>query len=116
MNYLQGATAVEPVRGIRCYALEPAYGNTVEGCLTPKRSRETDQAVREVFKGLTYEAQRWFELTPENPGEWMERAKFWKEQLRPVLPPGEYHSVMILFCSWYARCIRRRLTPANSPK
>ena len=39
---------------------------------------------------------------------WVERARFWQQHLRPVLPPKMYHSVMALLTHWYIHCLRRR--------
>ena len=102
------AVQIKPVYRVPCITLGPAYYNTMEGCLMHRLGREADYAVREVFKNLPYEVQRHLEFTPENPGEWVERAKFWKEELSPVLPSGMYHKVMALFIGWYARCLRMR--------
>lgn len=105
-----GASAVQikPVYTVPCITLKPAYLNTVEGCQTHKLGRDTDRAVMEVFKSLPYEVQRRLEHTPDEPGGWVERARFWQKQLRPVLPPEMYHEVMVLFIGHYARCLRRR--------
>lgn len=93
---------------IPIYDLAPSFYNTIEGGLTWKLGRDTSEAVRTVFKGFPYETQRRLEFTPENPGEWAERARFWQQQLKPVLPPKEHHAVMALFIGWYAHCLRMR--------
>lgn len=90
----------------------PAWVNTIEGCQTHELGRDIDRAVMEVFKGLPYEVQRRLEFTPEGPGAWVKRARFWQQELRPVLPPKTYHAVMASFASWYARCLRMRASTA----
>ena len=106
----EGASVVQikPVHVVPVLNPAPAYYNTMEGCLTWKLGRDTDLAVRGVFNGFPYETQRRLEFTPEKQGEWVERAQFWQRQLKPALPQKMYHNVMILFISWYARCVRRR--------
>ena len=69
---------------------------------------EADKSVMKLFKSLPYETQMWLSFTPEGPWEWAERARFWQRELKPVLPPKMYHSVMARFVSWYAHCKRRR--------
>ena len=105
-----GASGVQikPVRTVPILDSAPAYYNTMEGCLTHKLGRDTALAVMKAFKDLPYEEQRRLEFTPEKPGEWAERARFWQRQLKPILPPKMYHEVMALFINWYTRCLRRR--------
>lgn len=100
---------IEPVYKVPCFILAPAYLNTMEGCLTWELGRDADQAVKMVFNALPHETQRRLEYTPEAPGEWVDRARFWQQELKPALSPKTYHAVMALFCNWYARCRRRRL-------
>ena len=97
---------VKPVLAVPIITFAPAWRNTMEGCLTWKLGRDTDIAVKAVFKGLPYETQRRLEFAPKKPGEWAERAQFWQKELAPALPPRMYHAVMMLFIGWYARCLR----------
>lgn len=106
------AVQIKPVYTVPCVTFGPAYANTIEWGQTWKVSYEADRAVMEVFKGLPYEVQRRLEFSPKNPGEWAARARFWQQQLKPVLPPKMYHAVMAQFTHWYAYCIRRRLEAA----
>lgn len=104
-----GADAIQvtPVFTVPRVTFAPAYYNTIEGCLTHRLGHDINRAVMDVFKGLPYETQRQLEFTPEEPGGWAERARFWQRQLKPALPPKNYHSVMALFINWYAHCLRR---------
>lgn len=99
---------IKPVYMVPIINPGPAYYNTMEGCLTWKLGRDTEQAVMKFFKELPYETQRRLEFTPEKPGEWVECARFWQRELRPILPSKMYHETMIMFIHWYARCLRRR--------
>ncbi len=105
-----GASGVQvrPVYTVPVYVPKPAFPNTIEGCQAWNHGRDVYKAVSEVFHSLPYEAQRQLEFTPKQPGEWVERAQLWQRHLRPVLPPGMYHDVMILFIHWYAHCLRMR--------
>lgn len=107
----EGASAVQvrPVYKVPLVDLKPPYLNTIEGCLTWKLGREADRAVMAVFNGFPYEVQRRLEFTPEKAGEWVERAQFWQQELKPVLPPKMYHAIMALTINWYAHCLRRRI-------
>ena len=89
-----GADAIQirPVRTIPCVSLPTGFLD-----------------VMEVFSAFPEKTRRDLAFTPENPGEWVERARFLQEQLKPVLPPKMYHTVMICFIGWYAKCLRRRL-------
>lgn len=93
---------------VPCVTVAPAYLNTVEGNLTWKLGRDTDQAVMEVFNALPYDAQRWLNFTPSGPDGWVQRARFWQRELMPALPSKMYHKVMALFIGWYGRCLRRK--------
>jgi len=105
-----GADAVQirAVYSVPVYVPKPAFLNTIEGCQAWNSGRDVYKAVLEVFKSLPYETQRRLEFTPKGPGEWVERAQFWQQQLKPALPPEMYCDVMILFIHWYAHCLRMK--------
>lgn len=107
-----GADAVQirPVYTVPVVTLAPSYYNTIEGGKTHNLGPGIDRAVIEVFKSLPYETQR--RLERDEMGGWAERARFWQQQLKPVLPSDQYHKVMILFIRWYAQCLRRGLGAA----
>lgn len=77
---------------------------TMEGCLL---SGETGAAVRDVFHSFSEEQQRALTFTPCD-GAWCERVTFWKEQLKPALPPEQYDDAMRKIIAWYIRCVKRR--------
>lgn len=106
----KGASAVQikPVYTVPCVTFKPTWCNTIENSLTWKLGRDTNRAVMEVFKGFPYEVQRRLGFTPKGQGAWVERARFWQQELRPILPPRTYHAVMALFVNWYAHCLRMR--------
>lgn len=81
------------------------FTSTMEACLI---YRDTFKAVCAVFETLPEAIQHDLTFTPKGPGEWVERARLWQQQLRPVLPPEMYHKVMALFIGHYAHCLRRR--------
>ena len=102
------AAQIKPVYTVPYVTFKPAYLNTIEGCLTWKCGRDADRAVMEVFKSLPYEVQRRLDFSPQEPGEWVERARFWQQQLKPVLPPKMYYSVILQLLEWYIHCIKVR--------
>ena len=98
---------LRPYCSIPVVTLKPAHLNTMEGSLVWNVSRDAYQFVQEIFDTLPHEAQRRLEYSPEAPGAWAERARFWRRELKSALPPKMYHRVMALFISWYIRCLRR---------
>ncbi len=105
------AVKIKPAFTVPCATFTPAYLNTIEGCQTRKLGREIDQAVKEVFDCLPYETRR--QIERDDMGSWADRARFWQRQLKPALPPKEYHAVMTLFIGWYAHCLRMRKEAAE---
>ena len=99
----EAGTAVE-VRTIQLLPVRKLdyWPETVEYGLLHGRQLEV---VRDVFKGLDETAQHALTFTPVTGG-WADRARFWQQQLRPVLPPATYHAVMMKFISWYKHCLR----------
>lgn len=85
------------------------WGFTMEGCLLDLNvPSETRQEVISAFYTLPETTQHALTFTPEASGEWIQRATFWRELLRPVLPPKEFHHVMGIFARHYVRCIKQR--------
>jgi len=106
-----GASAVQvrPVYRVPFVDFGPGYIHTMEGHLTRNSGREVHRAVNEVFERLPRDVQHQLvEFTPEGPGGWVERAKFWQKQLGPALPLAMYHDVMLTFIHHYACCMRMR--------
>ncbi len=99
---------IRPVYKVPLVDHMPAWRNTIESGLTWELGRDTDRAVMGVFNGLPYEVQRRLEFPPDEPMAWAARARFWQQELRPVLPSKTYHAVMALFANWYAHCLRMR--------
>lgn len=105
-----GAVQIRPVYKIPLVSLGHAWPNTVEGCLTWKLGREIDRTMTAIYGDFPPETQRWLELTPDNPGGWVDRAQFWQRELEPVLPAKTYHAVMVLFVNRYAHCLRMEVS------
>lgn len=81
------------------------WGWTMESCLF---YREGWKSIAAVFNTFPEEVQHALTFAPKR-GEWMNRVRFWQEQLRPALPPKQYHDAMIILTHWGCHCIRRRL-------
>ena len=105
---MEGANGIQvtPIYKVPRVSFGPAYYSTIEGCLSWELGKEVDKSVMKFFKSLPYETQMWLSFTPEGPWEWAERARFWQRELKPILPPKMYHSIMIRFVSWYAYRLR----------
>ena len=69
-------------------------------------SSDLGKAVRNVFRGFDAETQHALAFVPDD-GEWIERARFWKERLK-VLPPKDYHAAMRMILQWYILRVKRR--------
>lgn len=79
--------------------------DTIEGYLF-QPSNELGKAVRNVFRGFDAETRHALAFSPDD-GEWIERAKFWKENLK-VLPQKDYHAAMQIILQWYILCVKNR--------
>lgn len=89
----------------RVHELKSTYWpHTMEFCLVC--NREMGKAIRAVFLTFPEPVQHFLTFTPNGPGEWAERARFWQRNLMPVLPPKMYHDAMATFVSWYAHCLK----------
>lgn len=71
-----------------------------------RSSIELEKALRNVFRGFDAETQRALAFVPGD-GEWIERARFWKERLK-VLPPKDYHAAMRMILQWYILRVKNR--------
>lgn len=81
------------------------WGWTMESTIF---SGELARAVNVIFDGFDEETKHALTFTP-SPGEWAERARFWKNVLQPALPPSQYSAAMQVILSHYVHCARRRL-------
>ena len=75
---------------------------------TIMRGGDTEKAVVKAFEAFPEQVQHALTFSPKELGGWTERAKFWKRELKPALPPEMYHEVMLLFIGWYIHCLRQR--------
>lgn len=69
------------------------------------------EAVRAVFRTFDENTQHSLTFSPVTGG-WTARAQFWRQQLKPALPPKTYHAVMMAFTGWYAHCLRMAIREA----
>ena len=102
------AVRIEPIRIMPIATLSLGFLDIMEGCSAWNMGRETYQAVKEVFDSLPEKTKRDLAPTPEKPGEWVERARFWQNLLKPALPPKMYHTVIARFIGQYIHCLRLR--------
>lgn len=103
----QGAVLkVQEAKLIPVYNFD-GWGATMEGSLFASNS-QLNTAMANVYNSFSPQTRRMILNHPRGKNGWVERAKFWREQLKPVLPPKMYHETMIRLCSWYRRCIHMR--------
>lgn len=98
---------LRPVRAVPVYTLS-MWGATMEGCLFANQPREIERAVRAVFYSFGEETQHRLTFTPKEKGEWVQRARFWREKLR-CLPKRQYHQAMLCITEWYIHCVKNGL-------
>lgn len=102
-----GADAVEVKPVYTVPMLKTTYWAwTIEACLM--RGGDTEKVVRDIFYSLPEETQHSLTFSPGKPGEWVERARFWQQQLKPALPSKMYSDVITLFIGWYIHCLRMK--------
>ena len=84
------------------------WGWTGEAMLTyPKTPKGTEGAVVAIFKTFDEETQHALTFTPYTSHDWLERAKFWQQALKPHLPPKQYSAAMLTMLAWYIKCCKR---------
>ncbi len=67
----------------------PAFYDTPEGCMF----KELHDAVRGVFKGLSYKDKRTLCFSPEN-GRYLAKVQLWERELELALPSRQYHKAV----------------------
>lgn len=103
----------QPVKSlplIRCGGLY----STVEGCVLSNCDKEIDYAAGKMFGNLPYEEQHQMMFSPKN-GEFIERANYWRELLRPALSPKQLNKAMREIVHWYIH-IKKDLRTIRKPK
>lgn len=85
------------------------WGFTMEGCLFcgPKW-----RPLRDVFSSFPEKTQHALTFSPKD-GEWGDRVRFWKRELRDALEPKLYHEMIHTLIQWGIRCRRRTLEEAT---
>lgn len=88
------------------YDMKIGFLNTVEGCCLFATSRKNVYpTVKAVFDTMSPATRHALLFSPKS-GEWVERAKFWRDTLRPALPDREYYIAMSIILKWYIRCVK----------
>ncbi|MCI9135444.1 MAG: hypothetical protein HFI31_14865 [Lachnospiraceae bacterium] len=80
------------------------YG-TVEGCTLSHLDRAIVLKAQEAFKELPDEIKHQLQFLPKN-GEFIERARFWRDILSPVMDGKQCHIAMLDIIHWYI-CIKK---------
>lgn len=78
------------------------HGETVEGCVLSWYP-SLYEGFMSVFDNLPERIQRKLVFSPKH-GEYVDRARFWKERLCSALPPKQYHDAMVLIIRHYVKC------------
>lgn len=79
---------------------DPSLIHTVEGSVLVSCSQTIYGAAMESFMRLSYEERHRLSFSP-NDGEFIERANLWKEILKPVMTPVQYHTAIKKILHWY---------------
>ena len=93
--------AAAPVPVVRC----SYWLNSVEAGIFFDAQAEIYRTVKQVFCALDESTQHALTFSPR-PGEYAQRAKFWKEQLKSALTPVQYMTAMQALFDWFKHCIR----------
>lgn len=80
------------------------YG-TVEGCTLSHLDRAIVLKAQKAFKELPDEIKHQLQFSPED-GEFIERVRFWRDILNPVMDEKQYHIAMLEIIHWYI-CIKK---------
>ena len=76
------------------------FYDTVEGCTLSNCGNDIDAIARNAFRGLSNEEKYKLSGVPKD-GEFIERANFWRELLRPVMTPRQYGVAITAILHWY---------------
>lgn len=90
---------VEVVKELPCIRSN-SFLNTVEGCTLWNCGKNVYQFADEVFRNLPAETQNRLAFSP-NEGEFCERARFWKAELKSAMPSSEYYIAIRAIYRWY---------------
>ena len=91
-------------RKIGCYPLGYGFLDTVEGCTICSRAKDAFNAAQEVFASQPEEVKRQLSFAPKS-GQFVSRAHFWRDILKPALPTSQYYEAMIAIYRWYRHII-----------
>lgn len=91
---------IKLTKSIPVYELGYGFLDTVEGSVLIHCSPRIYNTARSVFAKLPTEVKHTLTFSP-NDGEFVERIKFWKEILRPVMGEKEYHAAIGEITHWF---------------
>lgn len=89
---------------IRC----GGFYNTVEGCTLSHLDREIVFRAQEAFAGLADDEKYRLQFSPKN-GEFIERARYWKGILKPVMTEKQCLVAMNCIIGWYIHIKKMQL-------
>ena len=79
---------------------------TIEATLFLTEDAGLRAAVKERFFSLSDDEQHKLTFSPKSHcGEWVLRAKLWRQLLSP-LPKDQYYKAMSIILNWYVHCVR----------
>ncbi len=95
-------------RVIPCINAGPAFYDTMEGCLLTHYGKDIHDIALEFFQGLPYEKKHWLSCSPAN-NEFVERAEFWRESLKPIMTSRQYGVAITAIIHWYIHVKQMRM-------
>lgn len=78
----------------------PGFYDTVEGCVFANCANNIHETAKNVYKTFTNEKKGQLAFSPKD-GEFIDRVNFWKDVLKPVLPPKQYNIAVQSLLHWY---------------
>ena len=102
---------VHPVKNYPVISCGVSFYDTIEGCTLSHCAGEIEKAATETFHNLTAEEQH--RLSMDIPdGEFVERANYWRDLLKPALSPKQLSVAMEQIVHWYIHIKRDLRTEA----
>lgn len=104
--------SVQPVKAYPIIICGVSFYDTIEGCTLSHCAGEIEKAAIEAFHDLAAEEQHRLSRDIAD-GEFVERANYWRELLKPVLSPKQLNRAMRQIVHWYIH-IKRDLRTGRS--
>ncbi len=104
---------IQKFREIPVYELGPGFYSTVEGCTLSWLDQETVKIISAAYDELPIEDKMRLAISPKD-GEFVERAYFWHDMMKPVLTEKQLHLAFNKILCWYIHI--KRMDKNDQPR